>query len=541
MSAVQIKLASLVIAEHFGDVVENVCTYLLKYGSNSLRVVIAETKLRADQVKKALCVLVQHNIVTFAVSRRGLVEYTADIQRALLVVRYARYIYCAKTLYGDVGELIIEEVLHHGQILMSTVIEKVKEKLKEAMEGNQLDPSVIRDKFIELVHTHFLQRLPACSDPVDKAKGDDKTLPAIPQLKISDTELYTVPAHLHTEGFRKRKRSTGDVGQAEGSKRARSSSTSSADGKELPPDDGIFWQVNFERFHRYFRDQDIISAITQRIDKTAGEVVRTMLRISELTTDFMARSTKPLSSHEISRQLPSDCKLDHRRLEQYMKLLIDDQTMIVRRFSDAGGGTYDIDLEQASRIICTANIESVVQERFGSKSYRIFKTLLMKKYLEQKEIENFALIPAKEAKELVYQMFSENFLSVQEIPRTPDHAPSRTIYLFTVSLCQVSHMLMERCYKSLINTMLRRQYESAENRRLIEKEQRVEAITASLQGSGADPAQVEEIEKMMTPLEKQQLQKYKRRIAKLEQSELQVDQTALVLNNFVMQEASGRS
>ena len=51
-------------------------------------------------------------------------------------------------------------------------------------------------------------------------------------------------------------------------------------------------------------------------------------------------------------------------------------------------------------------------------------------------------------------------------------------------------------------------------RRLIEKEQKVEAITASMQGSGADPAQLEEIEKMMTQLEKEQLQKYKGRIAK---------------------------
>ena len=62
------------------------------------------------------------------------------------------------------------------------------------------------------------------------------------------------------------------------------------------------------------------------------------------------------------------------------------QTMIVRRFGDAGGGTYEIDLEQASRVICTANIESVVQERFGSKSFRIFKTLLKKKFLEQKQV-----------------------------------------------------------------------------------------------------------------------------------------------------------
>ena len=50
-----------------------------------------------------------------------------------------------------------------------------------------------------------------------------------------------------------------------------------------------------------------------------------MLRLSELTTDFLAKVTKPLTFHEILRQLPSDGTLDNRQLEQYLKLLVDDQ------------------------------------------------------------------------------------------------------------------------------------------------------------------------------------------------------------------------
>ncbi|XP_030832771.1 DNA-directed RNA polymerase III subunit RPC3-like [Strongylocentrotus purpuratus] len=531
MSSLQLKLVSLLVQEHFGDVVEKICTHLLKNGSNNFRSVVSTVKEKPEQVKKALCVLIQHNIVKYGLNKRGMVEYTADVEKALLLVRYPRYIYSAKTLYGDIGELIVEEVLHHGEILMSNVVEKVKVRLKEAMEGNQLEPSAIKDKFIDLVNTHFLQRLPSWSAEDDE---ESKVIPLIPHLSVSDADLYRIPETAGVTG--KRKRPLNDGGRS--SKRARSSSVGSEPDQEVPLDDGIYWKVNFERFHRYFRDQDIISAITQRIDKSAGDVVATMLRMSELTTDFMARETKPLSFHDIARQMPK--KLENRQLEQYMKLLLDDQTMIVKKYGDAGGGMYEIDLEQASRVICTANIESVVQERFGSKSFRIFKTLLKKKYLEQKQIENFALIPAKEAKELVYQMFAENFITVQEIPRTPDHAPSRTFYLFTVELGQVTFMLAERCYKSLINLMTRRHFESAENKRLIEKEQKVEAITASMQGSGAEPAQLEEIEKTMTQLEKEQLQKYKGRIAKLEQSELQTDKTVFVLNSFILQEAEGR-
>lgn len=41
------------------------------------------------------------------------------------------------------------------------------------------------------------------------------------------------------------------------------------------------------------------------------------------------------------------------------------------------------------------------------------------------------------------------FISVdqQEIPKTPDHAPSRTFYLYTVNVLSAARMLLHRCYK----------------------------------------------------------------------------------------------
>jgi len=41
-------------------------------------------------------------------------------------------------------------------------------------------------------------------------------------------------------------------------------------------------------------------------------------------------------------------------------------------------------------------------DRFGSKCCRIFRLVLVKKHLEQKQVEEFAMIPAKEAKEHLY-------------------------------------------------------------------------------------------------------------------------------------------
>nr|XP_060614563.1 DNA-directed RNA polymerase III subunit RPC3-like [Anolis sagrei ordinatus] len=210
------------------------------------------------------------------------------------------------------------------------------------------------------------------------------------------------------------------------------------------------------------------------------------------------------------------------------------QLEFVGKSGESGGGMYVINLHKALASLATATLESIVQERFGSRCARIFRLLLRKKHLEQKQIEDFAMIPAKEAKEMMYKMLSANIVALQEIPKTPDHAPSRTFYLYGVDTLSAARMLLHRSYKSVANLMERRLHETKENRRLLEKSQRVEAILASLQSSGgAEEAQLQEIEEMITAPERQQLEDLKRNVHKIDASENQVDETIFILESYI--------
>lgn len=71
----------------------------------------------------------------YQVHKRGVVEYEAQCSRVLRMLRYPRYIYTAKTLYSDTGELIVEELLLNGKMAMSAVVKKVADRLTETMEG----------------------------------------------------------------------------------------------------------------------------------------------------------------------------------------------------------------------------------------------------------------------------------------------------------------------------------------------------------------------------------------------------------------------
>lgn len=56
-----------------------------------------------------------------------------DSEIILRRIRFPNYIYCAKTLYGDAAELVAEEILQNGQMLMTQVVKNVTNKLNEAL------------------------------------------------------------------------------------------------------------------------------------------------------------------------------------------------------------------------------------------------------------------------------------------------------------------------------------------------------------------------------------------------------------------------
>lgn len=512
MSLCKINVCKLILRDHFGELTEQIGVFLLKNGSCSLKQIASETKIKLDQVKKALTILLQHNIATLDHSKRGFTEYGVNVEAILWRTRIPQYIYCAKSLYGDCAELVIEDLLHQGQSLMSRLVDTVTNKLNEALDstGNpRVSASFVYEKFSSLAKTHFIQHTQSLEEEKKKTEEHE-----------DQNKLFVVPP---LEG-NKRKRSTDESEPP--SKRPR---TGSGENVNKPSDDGIYWKINNERFHQYFRDKMFISAINSKIDQRAGAILQTMLRLCETRIGDLSFTSTPLAFHEIFPAIPRDVGITKGLCQQYLSILSDDSSEFVSKVGDSGGGMYCVNIFKALSALCKAHLESVVQERFGSKSLRIFKVLLLKKHLEQKQIEEKAMVPAKEAKEILYNMFAQNFVTITEISKTPDHAPARTFYLFRVDIPQLARMLLENSYKALLNAMLKRETEVHENRRLLEKQERVDAIMASLD----DEVQKEEILQTITPAEKTQLTKVKHMVDTLDQSELQLDETIFILETFI--------
>ena len=536
MSTFEIDLSFLLLSEHFGKIVAKVAKVLLDNGLSPIGLIIKESGESAENVKKSLVSLIQHNFVTFETNIRGFVEYEIEIEEVFTILRYPKYIYVSKVLLGDEAEYMTEELVRHGVMTMSQIIQQVVNRLSQALdqESDNLVQNVYR-VFTKLVSMHFIQRSHTLSDSQNnftsiKPKTD----------RLEDVDPYLLP-EINLNLIKVNTKSTVDVKTEPGvsgepAKKKRKMSTDS-EGKQK--DLNIYWKINFKRFNQYLRDETIVDAIkTHYDDPIAGELVRVILRLSEVKTHFMAPQTVPITKQDIIREaLKEKVCSDALQVEQYLICFQEDLNYrYIVKCEDRNDGMYSVNVLRTFDKLVENCLSSIVQNRFCSKSARIYRLLINKKYLQQKQIEDLAMIPSKEAKQLTYNLYINGLLKCLQCPKTTDYAPSRTYFLFSVDIRDVCRQTLERCYQSVFNAISRRLFEVQQNKSLLERKTFIDAVVSSLeqQQSVQDvDQQIQDLKNSFTAHDSELLESVNKNVKKLESSELQIDETIFLLKTWL--------
>lgn len=114
--------------------------------------------------------------------------------------------------------------------------------------------------------------------------------------------------------------------------------------------------------------------MTERFDINAGELMRQLINLMYLRTAPWAATSNPIPFTEIKEEVK---KLNYSELEQYLdqylRLIEEDSSQFIKRVGDSGGGQYSINMKNAFEQLVWTTIESIVTERFGSKTARIFR------------------------------------------------------------------------------------------------------------------------------------------------------------------------
>lgn len=474
------KICFKILKEYFGDIVAKVGDTLFQDGLNPLRILCSSTKLPINKVKEAVAVLIKHNLVTWEDWRPGIPCYRLLRDRVLLILRFPRYVYLVREKFGEESEMVVDVLSKEGQSTASHIIVTAAMKLYEASDDAVAKGTLeqrhitVRNHFLKLIENEYIQR---CPFPQEANKP-------VPNLSIKLEELYSFPPEMLDLKALQQEIQQRRAGETKPS--------------VTHPDTEIFWRINYDRFHLEFRDSEIRNSIVRRVDPLAGECLGAILKVSYSRSDPWSPTMNVVTVSEIRDHLK-----DLKYLEQYLKIIEEQSGGCVQRVGDAGGGQYRINMFNAFETLTRALIDNIVQDRFGSKAARIFRLIRNHRMMEQDQIGEMSMIDKKEANILAWKLLHDNFLRIHELRKTLAPSPAnKSIFLFHVDMTSVVRMILEWSYKGMYNLMVQRETRGSDNRRLLEKRIRVATIVENLKQSGGTEDQIQEVQEMMTPSER---------------------------------------
>lgn len=191
----------------------------------------------------------------------NIANYTLLTNHILLMLRYPKYIHFIKIAFGDESEMIIEEILQRGYMTASDTILKVVTKLQKDDKPYTLPE--LRDKFNSMVVARYLKRIPVCTEEKP-----------VPILTIKEIDLYSLPPV--------------DIPQL-----------AAKNNKEPFKDAGIYWTVNFDRFHQDMRDKIIVDAVAKKFDDNVAELMRVFLQKMYIRTEPWVDISNPIPVVEV--------------------------------------------------------------------------------------------------------------------------------------------------------------------------------------------------------------------------------------------------
>ncbi|GIY21502.1 DNA-directed RNA polymerase III subunit RPC3 [Caerostris extrusa] len=384
---------------------------------------------------------------------------------------------------------------------MSKAIQEVKVRYKEVSDYTT---EQIYQKFKLLIENHYLIRC-----PYPKTLEDKK----IPDLFLSEQEMFIVPKI--------------ELRYIE----ANSSEEQPAKRQRIEfPDSDIYWRVNFDRFHHYFRDEAIISDCTNYFDEKSADVVKAIINLSDQKLKALTTTSNPVTYHDIADRVATTSQITHQELNGILVNLCEGSKKFLSKADDRGNGMYVVNFKKVIHRIIEDIAASVVRDGFGSKCARIFRILLDKKVLEPKQIEELAMLHPKDTKEYIFKLLEENYIISHELPKGSDFSHGQIFYLLRVDMNQVCRMLLQRSYQALFNLIACNESQYQENKRLLDKKLRIDSIVADLRNTGADEEQIEEVQQIISQPEEAAITKYTRVTRKIDSSQFQLAETISVLS-----------
>jgi len=267
----------------------------------------------------------------------------------------------------------------------------------------------------------------------------------------------------------------------------------------------VLWRVNNDEFNRRFRHQKVAKVVGDKLGADAGVVVAAMLNATRASEKQVAEKQSALMTEEevagVAMKLGESGvlpKLSFLAASSSAASPTAQVSAILHRIgadgleavsysgtSLGGGSSYAVHMDKSVQAVRQVQLESVVRQKFGISGRRVLRLLFIRGHLEQKQVSDFSMLPAKDTRELLYGMLKEGFVFMQEVPRTSDRAPSRTIFTWYVDFNKSFDVLGSEVLKTMRNVWMRRRFEMERCKDLLDRIEEMQ-MAAALANSNAN-------------------------------------------------------
>lgn len=509
-------------------------------------------------------------------------RYAVDVERALLLPRYPRYIEYAKKNYQEEGALIIEEILVYGRMLTEEIIEVSTEGLNSilnedededdnadneeeneaAKSENVLALSVkVIDSLMKMIDDGFIEMV----EPID-AKIQNKSSSVTPSA-IPDEQQNGLSANTKSKTDSSKKRSFDEISSQNNihnntdnvivkgdSDNANATASSNASTLTLHIRSmlgmnkykrtfplGAVWRLNIDMFHASIRAFYIGRLVAERYgnDKSFGAIMSAALKYlaaKEHSPKLQSQSNNPddniveasFTPDDIMPYLTPAVLADFKNKAGGARSNLSSVLVALTQFTypqvlaeveeaqgHALGGKFEVTLRQTMAYLKGVMLHKVVKDHYGDVASRICSILQAKGHLESDTIADSAMVPAKDARELLHRLYKANYISLFYLQQTKQHNPANAIYLWFVDSNKMEKTVLWNSCRALYNMRLRRQHEVEVGKDWIER---------AKEAGGMDENESE--------LDKLNYNKFCQGLERLDNACLQLDEILMLLKHF---------
>lgn len=141
-------------------------------------------------------------------------------------------------------------------------------------------------------------------------------------------------------------------------------------------------------------------------------------------------------------------KMDRRtQLRQHLLLLSDSPIGFVRH---CGQDEWTVDFEPLMRRLRQEELDSIIVQTSGRLGLRLVHILRHKGKLEEKALNNFALMTKVEVQQKMSEMQKAGFVHIQEVPRDNKADPKKSYWFWFCDVEQSLHKVVDDIYHSMV-------------------------------------------------------------------------------------------